>query len=108
MKSTYDLYWDEDTRHPSITLTEYIKLHIISLEQDIDKIKIDMADLDEADWEYVALDYDYNYLRGQVFASAHILSVAYDILGIQPKETSPWPWPRHSWSRATSRWHGTS
>ena len=79
MKSAYDLYWD-DTVNPSIALVSYIKLHILSLEQDADKIKIDMANLDEADWEYAELDHNYNFIVGEINGSRHILSVAEGIL----------------------------
>jgi hypothetical protein len=47
-------------------LKEYIKLHIISLEQDLDN----------------ALHGEgYENLEGQIFATRHLLSVAEDILG---------------------------
>jgi len=74
MKSTYDLYWDEETTNPSIALTEYIKLHIISLEQDLDLYSSEDS-------------IGYKQTMAGISTSAHILSVAYDILGIQPKET---------------------
>jgi len=74
MKSTYDLYWDTDTSHPSITLVEYIKLHILSLEQDMEKC------VSEDDVDYIEIN-------ASLCTSRHILSVAYDILGIQTEET---------------------
>ena len=49
------------------TLIEYLKIHIISLEQDLDKFP---------DGDTYAL----LHLNGQIFATRHILSVAEDIL----------------------------
>ena len=49
----------------SSTFMEYMKLHLISLEQDLDN----------------ALQGEgYEYLKGQVQATEHLLSVAHDIM----------------------------
>ena len=48
-------------------LIEYIKIHLISLEQDMDSIKGTLTE-------------DYNYIWGQIIATKHLLSVATDIL----------------------------
>jgi hypothetical protein len=48
-------------------LIEYIKIHLISLEQDMDSIKGTLTE-------------DYNYIWGQIIATKHLLSVAEDIL----------------------------
>lgn len=45
---------------------EYIKLHLISLRQDME------VDFDN--------EFDYHYLSGQIEATRHLLSVAEDIL----------------------------
>ena len=47
------------------TLTEYIKLHLISLEQDRDEIVSTVGD-ESVDWEFVS---------GQIHATQHILGV---------------------------------
>ena len=48
------------------TFKEYIKLHLISLEQDKDEIVNTVGD-ESVDWEFVS---------GQIHATKHILSVA--------------------------------
>jgi hypothetical protein len=50
-------------------LIEYIKLHIISLEQDIEKINYTNSDIETFDWHYI---------QGQIGALKHILEVAND------------------------------
>ena len=63
-------------------LKEYIKLHIISLEQDSQKTIAEMNLIDDMNSdEYKDLEiYDIS-LNGQMIAAAHLLSVAEDILG---------------------------
>jgi hypothetical protein len=62
-------------------LKEYIKLHIISLEQDIEGIASEMEELDPASKAYTELDFEYNHCSGQLLSARHILSVVEDILG---------------------------
>ena len=61
-------------------LVEYIKLHVISLEQDIENIYEEMEALDPASKDYNDLDFEYNHCSGQLLATRHILSVVEDIL----------------------------
>ena len=61
-------------------LKEYIKLHIISLEQDLEDISNQMEELDPASKDYNELDFEYNHCSGQLLATRHILSVVEDIL----------------------------
>jgi hypothetical protein len=61
-------------------LIEYIKIHIISLEQDLEQISNEMEALDPASKDYNELDFEYNHLGGQILATRHILSVAEGIL----------------------------
>ncbi len=61
-------------------LKEYIKLHVISLEQDIEHITEEMEALDPSSKDYNELDFEYNHISGQVLATRHILSVVEDIL----------------------------
>ena len=62
-------------------LIEYIKIHIISLEQDLEQISNEMEALDPASKDYNELDFEYNHMSGQVLATRHILSVLEDIHG---------------------------
>ena len=61
-------------------IKEYIKIHIISLEQDLEQISSEMEALDPASKDYTELDFEYNHLSGQVLSARHILSVAEGIL----------------------------
>ena len=61
-------------------LVEYIKLHVISLEQDLEDISNQMEELDPASKDYNELDFEYNHCSGQLLATRHILSVVEDIL----------------------------
>ena len=55
------------------SLIEYMKLHIISLEQDLDKYNSED-------------DIGYLQIEAAISTAQHLLSVATDILGIQGKE----------------------
>ena len=61
-------------------LVEYIKLHVISLEQDLENISEEMEALDPASKDYNELDFEYNHCSGQLLATRHLLSVVEDIL----------------------------
>lgn len=68
-------------------LIEYMKLHLISLEQDSEEINSKMDSTE--DWgsdEYKVLEVMDISINGQIIATRHLLSVASDILGIQTKE----------------------
>ena len=62
-------------------LKEYIKLHIMSLNQDLENLSNQMDSLDPASKDFAELDIEYNWTSGQVSAADHLLSVAEDILG---------------------------
>ena len=49
---------------------EYMKLHLISLEQDREEVMATVGD-ESVDWEFVS---------GQIHATQHLLSVATDIM----------------------------
>ena len=66
-------------------LIEYMKLHLISLEQDLENISQEMEELDPESKACKELDYEYNYVSGQSIATRHLLSVANDIL-VETKE----------------------
>ena len=58
------------------TLIEYIKIHLISLGQDIDEVARKMDLLDENSKDYKELDFEYNFLSGQIHGVSYILDVA--------------------------------
>jgi hypothetical protein len=59
---------------------EYMKLHLISLEQDLEELSIHMEKLDPAEKEFEDCDFEYNNISGQTIATRHLLSVATDIM----------------------------
>ena len=63
-------------------LIEYIKIHIISLEQDLEQISNEMEALDPASKDFNELDFEYNHMSGQLLSARHILSVANGILEV--------------------------
>jgi hypothetical protein len=68
-------------------LIEYIKLHLISLEQDSQKLQSEMNLIEDMNSdEYWDLEIADISLNGQMIATAHLLSVAADILGVDLKE----------------------
>lgn len=60
------------------TLIEYMKLHLISLQQDSEKLGIEMENpaIDMNTWEYQQLEIQDIGLTGQMFAVQHIIDVA--------------------------------
>ena len=70
-----------------VKLIEYIKLHLISLEQDSEKIQEQMNLIDDLESDEMRfLEIEDISTNGQIFATRHLLSVAADILGIQTEE----------------------
>ena len=61
---------------------EYMKLHIISLEQDSERVQEEMSqfeyNMDSKD--YQSLEIEDISLNGQIIATSHLLSVATDIM----------------------------
>ena len=66
-------YWTNRSPKKLIQVIEYMKIHLISLEQDYDKCPT--GDRDSV-----------LHLNGQVLATTHLLSVANDILSYNPEE----------------------
>ena len=63
-------------------LIEYMKIHLISLEQDSEKIEEEMSQFEynmDSD-EFKTLEIQDISVNGQIIATAHLLSVANDIL----------------------------
>ena len=67
-------------------LIEYMKIHQISLQQDLEKLSEQMDALDPNCKDFAYLDIEYNWVSGQLTATHHLLSVGSDILGIQTEE----------------------
>lgn len=61
-------------------LIEYLNIHIISLNQDLEDLSKRMESLDPASKDFEELDIEYNWTSGQESATQHILSVVEDIL----------------------------
>lgn len=58
------------------TLIEFIKITIISLEQDLQGMSDEMDSLDPASKDFADLDIEYNFISGQVTGMRYILSQA--------------------------------
>ena len=58
------------------SLIEYIKIHRISLNQDIADLSAKMEQLDENSKDYKEMEVEYMYLSGQIHGISYILDVA--------------------------------
>ena len=56
-------------------LKEYLDLHYISLNQDLEDISKQMDSLDPASKDFAELDIEYNFTSGQISAVSHIIAV---------------------------------
>jgi hypothetical protein len=61
-------------------LIEYMKIHLISLEQDLENISQEMEELDPESKACKELDFEYNHVSGQILLARHFLSVAADMI----------------------------
>jgi hypothetical protein len=62
-------------------LIEYMKLHLISLEQDSEALQAEMDLFEEMESnEYQSLEIEDISINGQIIATRHFLSVAEDIM----------------------------
>ena len=68
------------TQTKSSAFLEYMKIHLISLNQDKFKVFDQMVETDSPSDEFTKLDYEYNFIVGQIVATEHLLSVASDIM----------------------------
>ena len=66
----------------SSAFLEYMKLHLISLEQDSERIQEEMSQFEYNmdSKEYETLEIEDISLNGQIIATRHLLSVATDIM----------------------------
>jgi hypothetical protein len=65
----------------SSAFLEYLKIHLISLEQDseeLNSVMVTYEDLDSDEYRYMEIE-DIS-LTGQIIATQHLLSVATDIM----------------------------
>ena len=56
-------------------LIEYMKLHLVSIEQDQEYVKEQMEELDMNSKDYAELDFEYNWLGGQIIATRHFIQI---------------------------------
>ena len=56
-------------------LLEYMKLHLVSIEQDQEYVKEQMEELDMNSKDYAELDFEYNWLGGQIIATRHFIQI---------------------------------
>jgi hypothetical protein len=61
-------------------LIEYMNIHLISLMQDSESLEDRMEKLDPNCKDYAELDFEFNWVSGQITATRHLLSVANDML----------------------------
>jgi len=56
-------------------LLEYMKIHLVSIEQDQANVSEQMESLDPNSKDYAELDFEYNWLAGQIIATRHFIQV---------------------------------
>ena len=56
-------------------LIEYMKLHLVSIEQDQEYVKEQMESLDMNSKDYAELDFEFNWLGGQIIATRHFIQI---------------------------------
>lgn len=61
-------------------LIEYLNLHIMSLNQDLENLSKLMDSMDPASNDFADLDIEYNFTSGQVSATMHILEYVQEIM----------------------------
>jgi hypothetical protein len=60
---------------------EYMKLHLISLMQDLEELEDKMEQLDMNSKDFKELDFEFNIKSGEITATRHLMSVVEDIMG---------------------------
>ncbi len=56
-------------------LLEYMKIHIISLMQDLEGLEDEMEKLDENSKDYKELDFEFNHLSGQILITRYFIKI---------------------------------
>jgi hypothetical protein len=62
-------------------LLEYMKVHLISIEQDQEGVAQEMEMLDENSKDYRDLEFEYNWLAGQIIATRHFIKIGEENAG---------------------------
>ena len=57
-------------------LTEYMNIHLISLEQDLAELSDKMESLDPNCKDFADLDFEFNWVSGQIAGVRHIMEYA--------------------------------
>ena len=57
-------------------LLEYMRIHIISLDQDQQKLQAEMDMLDPASKDYGTLEFQFNLISGEIAGISYMLGVA--------------------------------
>ncbi len=64
----------------SNSLIEYMKIHLISLEQDSEQVQKELDDMEDMECdEYRQLEIEDIYLNGQISATRHIINYALEL-----------------------------
>lgn len=56
-------------------LIEYMKIHLVSIEQDQTEVYEQMESLDPESKDYKELDFEFNWLGGQIIATRHFIEI---------------------------------
>jgi hypothetical protein len=56
-------------------LLEYMRIHLVSIEQDQAAVSEQMEALDPESKDFKELDFEYNWLAGQIIATRHFIQV---------------------------------
>ena len=56
-------------------LLAYMKIHLVSIEQDQAGVAEEMEKLDENSKDYQDLEFEYNWLAGQIIATRHFIQI---------------------------------
>jgi hypothetical protein len=62
-------------------LIEYMKIHLISIEQDQAEVSEQMEAMDPNCKDYAELDFEYNWLAGQIIATQHFIKIGEEHAG---------------------------
>lgn len=62
-------------------LIEYMKIHLVSIEQDQAAVLEQMEALDPNCKDYAELDFEYNWLAGQIIATRHFIKIGEEYNG---------------------------
>ena len=56
-------------------LLEYMKIHLVSLMQDLEGLEDEMEKLDENSKDYKELDFEFNHISGQILITRHFIQI---------------------------------